>query len=95
MDIVAIRPISPGEEVSDSGVDMIDHQILTSYIDVSLPFVHRQSDLKARYGFDCDCTLCQKSASSSWIDPRCCTFGQDGKSLFAMTGTFTLDPSTC
>jgi SET and MYND domain-containing protein len=47
MAVVAIADIREGEEV------------LTSYIDVSLPRHLRRQDLKKRYGFDCDCSLCR------------------------------------
>jgi SET and MYND domain-containing protein len=43
-------------------------QILTAYIDVSLPLAERQADLRARYGFVCDCALCAKG--ENWADPR-------------------------
>jgi hypothetical protein len=39
-----------------------------SYVDVSLPRHDRRADLKKRYGFDCDCTLCRSEA----VDPRWC-----------------------
>ncbi|KLT44665.1 SET domain-containing protein [Cutaneotrichosporon oleaginosum] len=56
MCVVAIRDIAPGEE------------ILTAYIDVSLPLAERQADLQSRYGFTCDCALCAKG--ENWADPR-------------------------
>lgn len=57
MRVVAIRPIAPGEEV------------LTSYIDLTLPSRIRQRELKTRYLFDCVCTLCSRPRND-WIDPR-------------------------
>ncbi|ORX40489.1 hypothetical protein BD324DRAFT_677953 [Kockovaella imperatae] len=66
MDIVAIRQIATGEE------------ILTSYIDISLPLAERQADLKERYGFICDCELCQRSRETSWVDPRWCVYDSSG-----------------
>jgi hypothetical protein len=54
MQVVAIRDLSPDEEV------------LTAYIDISVPKHIRQADLKDRYHFVCDCTLCQKTG----VDPR-------------------------
>ncbi|KAL1407376.1 N-lysine methyltransferase smyd2 [Vanrija albida] len=58
MQVIAIGDMRPGDEV------------LTSYIDVSLPYAERQKDLSERYGFDCKCSLCEKSADLSWVDPR-------------------------
>ncbi|WOO84849.1 Histone-lysine N-methyltransferase ASHR1 [Vanrija pseudolonga] len=58
MQVVAISDIRPGEEV------------LTSYIDVSLPYAERQKDLSERYGFDCKCSLCEQNADLAWVDPR-------------------------
>lgn len=63
--LVALNDIPPGEE------------ILTSYIDTSTPYHHRQSELLSRYHFVCHCSLCQKSESTanggqSWVDPRWC-----------------------
>ncbi|KAG6834370.1 hypothetical protein H0H93_010086 [Arthromyces matolae] len=55
MQVIAIRPIEPNEE------------ILTSYIDTTLPRHLRQSSLKETYNFDCQCTLC---ISTSSTDPR-------------------------
>ncbi|KAF1911545.1 hypothetical protein BDU57DRAFT_92613 [Ampelomyces quisqualis] len=46
-----LRPINKGEE------------IYISYIDASNPFHRRQSELKARWFFDCNCTKCQKGAT--------------------------------
>ena len=60
MQVLAIRPIAPGEE------------ILTSYIDLSLPRRMRIADLKERYYFDCDCLACEegKIRSANLVDPR-------------------------
>ncbi|KAK4689455.1 hypothetical protein P7C73_g669, partial [Tremellales sp. Uapishka_1] len=60
MNVVAIRDLAPGEE------------ILTSYIDVSIPFADRQLDLSKRYGFTCQCQLCRQSEDMAWVDPRWC-----------------------
>ena len=60
MQVLAIRPIAPGEE------------ILTSYIDLSLPRRMRVADLKERYYFDCDCAACEEGRirSATVVDPR-------------------------
>ncbi|KAJ7637325.1 hypothetical protein DFH06DRAFT_1335996 [Mycena polygramma] len=55
MHVVALRDIAPGEE------------ILTSYIDTTLPRVQRQAALRATYHFTCACTLC---AAPPGVDPR-------------------------
>ncbi|KAF8671556.1 hypothetical protein AX14_005678 [Amanita brunnescens Koide BX004] len=52
--VVAIKPIIAGEE------------ILTSYIDATLPFEERQRTLKETYSFDCRCSLCDTKS----VDPR-------------------------
>ncbi|KAF9041558.1 hypothetical protein BJ165DRAFT_1530272 [Panaeolus papilionaceus] len=48
MHVVAIRDIEPGEE------------ILTAYIDTTLPRERRQTYLKETYFFECDCGLCRR-----------------------------------
>ncbi|KAN0111816.1 hypothetical protein V8E52_008196 [Russula decolorans] len=53
--VIAIRDISPGKE------------ILTSYIDTSLPRVQRQAALSATYNFSCECGLCSQPPAP---DPR-------------------------
>ncbi|OCF30915.1 hypothetical protein I316_07440 [Kwoniella heveanensis BCC8398] len=60
MEVIAIKDISPGDE------------ILTSYIDVTTPYNSRQTELSERYLFKCDCTLCMKSMDVNWVDPRWC-----------------------
>ncbi|KAG6860720.1 hypothetical protein C0995_008163 [Termitomyces sp. Mi166 len=55
MQIIALRNIEPNEE------------ILTSYIDTTLPRYLRQKSLKETYNFECTCTLCTSSAD---VDPR-------------------------
>ncbi|KAF8503136.1 SET domain-containing protein [Gautieria morchelliformis] len=52
--VVALRNISPGEEV------------LTAYIDTTLPAPQRQQSLQATYNFTCACVLC----SHTGIDAR-------------------------
>ncbi|KAG5717679.1 Histone-lysine N-methyltransferase ASHR1 [Termitomyces sp. T112] len=49
MQIIALRNINPNEE------------ILTSYIDTTLPKYLRQKSLKETYNFECRCTLCTSS----------------------------------
>ena len=46
LEMIAIRNIAEGDEV------------LISYVDVSMDRDDRRKDLKAGYGFDCDCELC-------------------------------------
>lgn len=84
MEVVAITDIYEGEEVrlclffrrSSRFADMVlsprfHKQILTSYIDISLPRALRQADLLKRYFFACDCTLCSKyTTEPGWVDPR-------------------------
>ncbi|WWC64872.1 uncharacterized protein I303_107486 [Kwoniella dejecticola CBS 10117] len=60
MELIAIKDIDIGDE------------ILTSYIDISCPYDIRQRDIKDRYRFSCECTLCLESKDTSWIDPRWC-----------------------
>ncbi|KAH7882473.1 hypothetical protein F5I97DRAFT_1816839 [Phlebopus sp. FC_14] len=60
MHVVSLRDIGPNEE------------ILTAYIDTTLPTPLRQAALMETYSFNCDCTLCK---SPSRVDPRvaiCC-----------------------
>jgi len=62
MRVVALRPISPGEEV------------VTSYVDLSESRAKRQRTLRERYLFNCACVLCQRGIQTSgdtfWTDPR-------------------------
>jgi hypothetical protein len=60
MELIAIRDIDPNEEVSFTIRAATDEQILTSYIDVSLPVEKRRSELEATYRFKCECTLCTR-----------------------------------
>lgn len=53
--VVALRDISPGEEV------------LISYVDLAATTGERQRVLKERYLVECQCGLCMKR---DWIDPR-------------------------
>ncbi|KIY68820.1 SET domain-containing protein [Cylindrobasidium torrendii FP15055 ss-10] len=46
MQVIALRHISAGEEV------------LSAYIDITMPRAIRQEALKETYNFDCKCTLC-------------------------------------
>ncbi|KAG2108658.1 uncharacterized protein F5147DRAFT_694186 [Suillus discolor] len=55
MQVIALRDISPNEE------------ILTSYIDTTLPRSIRQAALKETYDFTCQCQLCH---DDNIIDPR-------------------------
>ncbi|KAH9947569.1 SET domain-containing protein [Amylocystis lapponica] len=49
MEVVALRPIAAGEEVT------------IPYLDPALPFNTRQEALRANYGFTCACLLCSFS----------------------------------
>jgi hypothetical protein len=40
-----------------------DEEVYISYIDTTNPYHRRQSELKARWFFDCRCTKCQKGAT--------------------------------
>ena len=55
MHLVAIRPISAGDAVH------------MSYVDVATSRAERQAVLQERYGFTCACALCERT---QWIDPR-------------------------
>lgn len=55
MQVIALRDISPNEE------------ILTSYIDTTLPRSLRQDALKETYDFTCQCELCD---DNNKLDPR-------------------------
>jgi hypothetical protein len=48
----ALRAISPDEEVT------------ISYIDTTFPLVKRQEELRSRYFFHCDCSLCSRGPST-------------------------------
>jgi hypothetical protein len=61
MELIAIRDMEPNEEVSRC-CESTDMQILTSYIDVSLPVEKRRSELEATYRFKCECSLCIRDA---------------------------------
>jgi len=56
MHIIAIRDVSP------------DEQILTAYIDTTLSKLLRQHALRTTYNFECKCTLCSNQVPGS--DPR-------------------------
>jgi hypothetical protein len=97
MKVVLISDIQPGEEVSTHIIPKAKlttkSQILTSYIDVSLPRHLRQKDLEARYGFTCACTLCGRfDPARGKVDPRWCIYhpGCDRAGLVAMPGAFFL-----
>ncbi|KAL6299437.1 hypothetical protein BKA93DRAFT_742312 [Sparassis latifolia] len=55
MHLVAIKDIAPDEEV------------LTAYVDTTLPQAKRQRELEETYNFSCGCALCSKKLT---IDPR-------------------------
>lgn len=75
MKAVAIADIKAGEEVRGSTSthhSLNISQVLTSYIDLSIPYAERHADLHERYRFDCACTLCARNADPSFVDPRWC-----------------------
>lgn len=51
MEIVTLRPILEGEEIT------------IPYLDPALPFSDRQQTLQISYGFNCSCPLCHLGAS--------------------------------
>jgi len=58
--LVAIRPIAAGDEV------------LTSYVDLTLPEALRGKVLVDTYRFECTCGLCleARARNDKWVDPR-------------------------
>ena len=101
MEVIAIRDIQPGEEVSPWTLPKLDTdlQILTSYIDVSLPVERRRSELEATYKFKCECTLCMRDIeirSSSYegteVDMRSAVWHRDCKRKVKGRGSL---PSGC
>ncbi|KIO17648.1 hypothetical protein M407DRAFT_32673, partial [Tulasnella calospora MUT 4182] len=57
LEVVAIKDIAAGEE------------ILTSYVDISLPRHLRIKELQERYMFTCTCTACSRVKDGT-VDPR-------------------------
>lgn len=55
MNLIAIKPIAPGDEV------------LSAYVDITLPRDLRRQELEETYNFMCKCTLCTTSLP---VDPR-------------------------
>ncbi|KAJ8519784.1 hypothetical protein ONZ45_g3293 [Pleurotus djamor] len=71
MQIIAIRPISAGEEVRSVLAYHCEcliksNQVLTAYIDTRVPKSMRQAALQQTYNFTCKCKLC----SIDGVDPR-------------------------
>ncbi|KZO93300.1 SET domain-containing protein [Calocera viscosa TUFC12733] len=87
LEVIALRDLQSGEE------------ILTSYLDVALPRAERQKELKERYLFDCECTLCTRELDPDWIDPRsavrCRTEGCTAKLRMPQPGTTHILCNTC
>ncbi|GAA5919477.1 hypothetical protein JCM1841_002222 [Sporobolomyces salmonicolor] len=85
MRVVTLKPISPGEEV------------LTSYVDIALPRELRRKELKDRYKFDCDCVECTGKVREGKVDPRealsCPTAGCEG--LIARPGSSAHVDAAC
>nr|GAT60413.1 predicted protein [Mycena chlorophos] len=63
MHVITLREIHPGEE------------ILTAYIDTTLPRIQRQQALRETYNFDCRCSLCTSDdpdpRESIWCPRKC------------------------
>lgn len=95
MKVILISDVQPGQEVSALQIpwsNANNPQILTSYIDVSLPRHLRQRELKERYGFDCECSLCKRyDPARGRVDPRWCMYdpGCDRAGVVAMPGAFS------
>ena len=95
MQLVCIRDINPGDEVSTNQLPKpawttYPSQIVVSYVDTTLPCDQRRTQLKDTYGFDCTCTLCQQSENQIHIDPRAaiyCPGRCGGISFFPTQGT--------
>jgi hypothetical protein len=75
-----------------------DEEIYISYIDTTNPYHRRQSELKARWFFDCRCTKCQKGATlteDQWaIDPtEVAQHIKDGADAIVQHESFAQDPA--
>lgn len=86
MEIVALRHIGPGEELT------------IPYLDPALPFDIRQRALQESYGFTCNCTLCNFQRAASPIQPLPSEPGSlsalEGRlCAFAAAHVLQLDPS--
>lgn len=72
MHVIALRKLSAGEEVCIAQLyrlyfNILISQILTAYIDTTLPRERRQQFLKETYNFTCQCRLCIDKLD---VDPR-------------------------
>ncbi|KAL4260767.1 MUB1/samB family protein [Pleurotus pulmonarius] len=86
MQVIAIKPIAADEE------------ILTSYIDTTLPKSQRQQSLLETYNFTCKCTLCKNEGLSDNVDPRIamwCPKACGGTSPLPVTDTDIVRCSKC
>lgn len=98
MQLVCIRDIRPGDEVRFNFVPRpgyLTHQsqIVVSYVDTTLPCDQRRMQLKDTYGFDCTCTLCQRSENQPYVDPRAaiyCPTRCGGVSFLPTLGIFAV-----
>ena len=73
MQVVALKHISPNEEVANPGFTSLPitylFQILTAYIDTTLPRDDRRKQLRETYYFTCHCRLCSPPANEA-VDVR-------------------------
>ncbi|KAF7422345.1 hypothetical protein PC9H_010501 [Pleurotus ostreatus] len=86
MQVIAIKPIAADEE------------ILTSYIDTTLPKSQRQQFLLETYSFTCKCNLCENEGKSDSVDPRIaiwCPKACGGTSPLPVTDTDIVRCSKC
>lgn len=74
MQVITLRRINAGEEVNHDKLQPVillttasRTQILTAYIDTTLPRAMRQNSLKETYNFVCTCRLCSVQVE---VDPR-------------------------
>jgi SET and MYND domain-containing protein len=72
MQVIALRDIVAGEEVGGlnshkENEKLMLWQVLTAYIDTTLPKALRQASLRETYLFSCACALCTSAAP---VDPR-------------------------
>ncbi|QRV81957.1 SET and MYND domain protein [Ceratobasidium sp. AG-Ba] len=60
LEVICIRPMNPGEELT------------TSYVDMALPAEHRQTILRERYMFECKCESCRLTVAKldDYVDGR-------------------------
>lgn len=96
--VIAIRDISPGEEVSVDfwllALSFTIKQIFTSYIDTTLPRAQRQEALSATYNFSCQCELCSRPPAPDPREALACPKTCGGACPFPSEGTAFYENST-